>query len=99
MSDVITLIRETYATNEIGVDVADRSFRPVFCEVDSITRQEWFAAANEGISASYVVRTPAVNYDGEKLAEYRGKVYAIYRAYIRSDVAELYLEERAGLEQ
>lgn len=95
---VITLIKQTYKTDSIGQQVPDKLVRTeVFATEASVNRSEWFAAQNAGMSCEYVFQTPSVNYSGEKLAEFEGRRYQIYRAYNRGDITELYLGQRGGL--
>ena len=40
---------------------------------------------------------PNIYYMGEKIVEYNGMRYGIYRTYIAGDDIELYLEEKGGI--
>lgn len=98
MDDVLTLIAETYTVNTIGVRVATESRRTVWAHEKSLTRADWYYGARAGLNPSLVVSTPSVNYSGEKIAEWKGVRYAVYRTYTpeNSDETELYLERRTG---
>lgn len=98
MDDVITLIRETYADDGIKQKIPTETTREVFASVKSVTSTEWRNAGLNGLQSSLVATMPLVNYDGEKLVEWRGTRYAVYRPYFRadSDEIELYLEQRTG---
>ena len=99
MDDLIVLIGETFTQNTIGEQIATETRTEVWAHLNSVSRSEWFAAGKNGLQPAIVAVTPIVNYSGEKLVDYAGKRYAIYRTYFRddSDEIELYLEERAGL--
>ena len=53
---------------------------------------------SEGFENEVMVTVWAFEYQGEKHAEYRGRVYTIYRDYLRSrdDRQELYLGQKAA---
>lgn len=98
MDDVLTLISESFAANNIGVRVATETRRDVLAHEKSLSRADWYYGARAGLNPSLVVSTPSVNYSGEKVAEWKGVRYAIYRTYTpeKSDETELYLERRTG---
>lgn len=98
MDDLITLIGQTYTKDEIGQFLAEETSSQVWAHINSITRSEWASAGQIDLSPSYVASTNAANYAGEKIAQWQGKRYAIYRTYQadNSDYVELYLEEQAG---
>ena len=99
MDDLLTLIAETYEQDDIGQQIPQTSGASVWAHVRSVTRSEWYAGGREGMQPEFVAVTPAVNYNGEKIAVLRGRRYAIYRTYLPddSDEIELYLEERVGV--
>ena len=49
-SRVLTLIRETYETDEIGQRIPIESRRDVFCNLSSISASEWFAGGQSGLN-------------------------------------------------
>lgn len=99
MDDLITLIGEAFAQNAIGEPIATETRVTVWAHINSVSRSEWFAGGKNGLQPAIVAITPIANYSGEKLVDYAGKRYAVYRTYFpdNSDDIELYLEERAGL--
>lgn len=98
MQDVIKLISQVYTFNSIKEQVAHECKRQVFCTIDEVSRAEFFAAGEAGLKPSFVAVVAVVDYRGEKLLEFRGKRYGIYRTYRRSgDYMELYAEEKAGV--
>lgn len=101
MDDMLTLIAERYEQNEIGAYIAQEISHDVWVRLESISRGEWYQAGIAGLQPEVVAITNAANYDGEKLAELRGKRYAIYRTYrlADSDEIELYLAEQVGVRQ
>lgn len=96
-STVITLISETYTTDEYGVERTTRTARTVFAQVDSVTRSEFFEAGRAGLNPEYRFTLFFGDYAGETLVEYAGKTYSVYRTYIgRDDTLELYVERKGG---
>lgn len=96
-SDVIKLIKETHTTDAYGVQRTTTESRDVFCRVSSVTRSEFFQAGRNGLNPEYVFTMFCGDYDGERLLEYQGKQYSIYRTYIAyNDTIELYAERRGG---
>ena len=97
-SDVIELIPVTYPKDANGIQhAAEGDPRAVMCQVDSVTRNEFFEAGRNGLNPEFVFRVFFGNYEGERLVEYRGKRYSIYRTYHgRNDMMELYAERKGG---
>ena len=97
-ADVLTLISESYETDEIGQRLpAEPVSREIFVNGISVSRAEWFAAQNAGLDVEFAFQTPSVNYAGGQTAVYRDKKYVIYRTYERDGVTELYLARRGGV--
>ena len=98
-SDVITLNTTYYTTDAIGQRIAVNVPKQAFCQVDSVSRSEWFEAGRNGIKPQYVFTIFRDEYDGELTLEYKGKAYSIYRTYERKDdKIELYAEARGGVD-
>lgn len=98
MDDVIKLVAKEYVKNLYGVPIESRTYREIFCQIHSITRQEFFDAGRNGLNPAFMFTTAAVNYNGESLLEYQGKTYSIYRTYQvpGTDYMELYVERKGG---
>lgn len=97
MTDVITLISQTYTLDDYGNNVATETMFDVFCEIDSITQSEFYAAANTELNPEYRFRVFFDDYDGQSVLEFDGKRYGIYRTYRSGDYMELYAERKVGL--
>ena len=97
-SDVIELIPVTYTKDTAGIQRATEGEpREVMCQVDSVTRNEFFEGGRNGLNPEFVFRVFFGDYEGERLVEYRGKRYSIYRTYHgRNDMMELYAERKGG---
>lgn len=101
-SSVITLIKKTYTTDAIGQQVAIETSRTVFCDLRSVTRNEWATAGQLGLNPELVAVMFAPDYQGEEIVEItegRSAVrYGVYRTYLdRNEALELYLEKKAGV--
>lgn len=96
-SDVITLVSETYTQNQYGVSVPTIEKADVFCQVNSVTAQEFFEGGRNGLNPEYRFTMFAPDYSGQKTVLYNGKPYGIYRTYLgRDDTIELYAERKGG---
>lgn len=96
-SDVVTLISESVSYDSYGIPTKTTTSRKVFCQVDSVTRSEFFEGGRNGLNPEYRVRMFYADYQGELLVGYKGLTYSIYRVYKgRSDIIELYIERKGG---
>lgn len=96
MTDVLTLISQTYTLDDYGNNVANETKFDVLCEVDSITQSEFYAAANTELNPEYRFRVFFGDYDGQYVVEYDGNRYEIYRTFRSGDYMELYAERKVG---
>ena len=96
MTDVITLIAETITTDDYGREETTETKRTVFCETYSITRSEFYSAADAEISPEYRFNVFFGDYAGERIVEYQGERYAVYRTFRSGDYMELYAERKIG---
>lgn len=98
-SNVIYLVSEEYTQDEIGQYVSTETKRMVFCDVRSITRAEWFEAGRNGMQPSFVFVIFGPDYQDEKIVEYNGSRYGVYRTYaVRNDQLELFVEGKGGID-
>lgn len=74
-----------------------QNYREVFCQVDSVTQSEFFEGGRNGLNPEYRFTMFAPDYQDERIVEYNGRLYAIYRTYQpRTDIIELYAERKGG---
>ena len=98
MYDVLILISQNnITTDQYGREVVTESSRQVFCEVFSVTQSEFYAASDADLKPEYRFNVFFGDYEGEKIVEYKGERYAIYRTYHAGDYMELYVERQAGI--
>lgn len=70
----------------------------VYTKVESVTRAEFYAGGRSGLNPEFKMTIFAGDYQGETVAWYHDKPYAIYRTYHvpGTDYLELYLERKGG---
>ena len=96
-STPIMLLSTTKTQNEYGVWVESPTSRMVFCQVDSVTRAEFFEGGRNGLNPEFRMTMFFGDYNGEKLLSYNGQTYSIYRTYQgKNDTIELYVERKGG---
>lgn len=95
---MINLIAETYTMDELHQQIPTETYRQVYCDVRSIMRSEWYEAGRDGLQPSFVFTVFGPDYEGEKIVEYNGQRYGVYRTFrSRDDEMELYVEAKGGL--
>lgn len=96
-SEVCNLIAVTKTQDDYGVWRTTETSREVFCQVDSVTRAEFFDGGRNGLNPQFRITMFVADYEDESIVEYNGKRYAIYRTYLnRTDTIELYVERKGG---
>lgn len=96
-STPIMLLSTTKEQNAYGVWVESPTSRMVFCQVDSVTRAEFFDGGRNGLNPEYRMTMFFGDYNGEKLLSYNGQTYSVYRTYQgKNDTIELYVERKGG---
>lgn len=96
-SEVITLVSTTQAQNEFGVWTDAQTTKDVFCQVDSVTRAEFFEGGRNGLNPQFRFTVFFGDYSGERTVIYKGNPYSVYRTYQgRNDTLELYVERKGG---
>lgn len=104
MDDVIKLVKTIYTRDAEGNQKPKDIERTVFCQVNSVARSEFYAAAQAGLHPEYIfVLSHFRDYEGEKTIKYTdwlGRDHTLYvtRTYRvpDSDRLELTAEERTG---
>ena len=97
-SSVIYLISETKTQDDNGVWRSSLTKRQVFCNVQSASRTEFFEGGRNGLNPEYQFTMFCGDYKGERMLEYEGEAYAVYRTYrARTDEIELYVERQGGV--
>ena len=98
-SNVVTLVMQKFKQDNIGQMIATETMHNVFCNVRSVSRSEFFAAGQIGLTPDYELTMFLYDYDGEKIAVFENNRYAVYRTYRNdSDYITLYLQRETGVE-
>lgn len=96
-SEQITLLSATKEQDDYGVWHETLTSRTVFCQVNSVTRAEFFDGSRSGLNPEFRMTMFFGDYNDEKTLIYKDKAYAVYRTYIgRNDTIELYVERKGG---
>lgn len=96
-SDVIDLIDQTMAKDDYGVWKATETKKRIYCKVDSVTASEFFDGGRNGLNPEYRMTVFSGDYDGQRVIEYAGLRYGVYRTYkAKNDNIELYVERKGG---
>ncbi len=97
-SEVITLVATTRSQDAYGVWHEAETTHDVFCQVDSVTRSEFFEGGRNGLNPEFRFSLFIGDYNDERVLIFRGKRYGVYRTFFgRNDVVELYAERKGGL--
>lgn len=98
-SDVIALILEKTTQDSLGVIQKTYEKHQVYCAVNSVTANEFFSGGEHGLNPQFQITINRYDYNDEKLIEYNGVRYTVYRTYFaKNDNLELYVEKRKGNE-
>lgn len=82
---IITLISKSRTIDDVGRQKAEETRRDVFARIESVSRDEFFAAGQNGIQPEYRFSVFSAEWNGERECEYNGTRYSIYRTYQPSD--------------
>lgn len=96
-SNVIELVSRQKEQDQNGVWRFTEIKKTVFCQVDSVTRAEFFEGGRNGLNPEYKFTLFFGDYNGEDTVIYNGLAYGVYRTYHgRNDTVELYAERKGG---
>ena len=98
-SNVITLLSYERTQEATGVwRDGEETRRDIFCQVDSVSRAEFFAAGQNGLRPEYRITVFFGDYQGETRLIFEGVTYSVYRTYhARTDELELYVQREVGV--
>ena len=95
----IALLKTTYTQDDLGEWTETSEEVNVFAYVSSVTISEFYQAGLQGMKPEYRFLIWLTEYDNEELLKYDGKVYSVYRTYLRDDGRiELYVTLKKGEE-
>ncbi len=79
----LTLIREI-STGERDKDdnlITTERRRTILCAESTVSRNEFYSAAQAGLEVSANVLVNPIEYQGEEIAKYKGEVYSVIKTY------------------
>lgn len=95
--DKLTLIKEVIEKDDIGQPVSTESEFTLIAEVSSVTQSEFMQGQQDGLSPAYVFKISTFGYSGQRIVEYNGERYSVYRTYQPDEnYIELYTELEVG---
>ena len=90
-------IGTTTTIDSIGQYISNKTEVDVIAQIRDITQSEFTSAGMIGLKPAKEFRVRSWEYCGERLVEYGGVIYSVYRSYLAKDGRmELYTEERTG---
>lgn len=94
----LKLVKQVETLDELNQPQTTETSKTFIVELRSISRAEFFEGRRGGLTPSFSFVISAFDYDGEKLVEYNGNRYAVYRTYeTDDDHVELYCQEEGGI--
>lgn len=88
----------TITRDRRGQVVYNETSVSVVCDVVPVSRDEFFNGAQVGIEPAYQFNINPIEYNGQKIVEYNGRRFSVYRIYETGpDTLELYVEYTAGI--
>ena len=79
----LILIGQVYEEDEWGNQVPVEARKPVLCNVKSISRNEFYAAAQTGLKPEITFVIHGYEYNEEKEVEFEGEKYKVIRTYMK----------------
>lgn|SRR5690625_4038408 len=81
MNDEITLIEVIKGENEIGDPIETEERTTVLCEIESVTRNEFYQAAHYDMNPEIVFVINKYDYNNQTMVEFEGSLYDVIRSY------------------
>lgn len=99
MDDVAYLIKKQETGRDADGNVTmSWTERMVYCKVDSVSRNEFYAAGTDDIKPELdIVVSHRIDYDGENLIRFHGDLFDVIRTYWRGDSVTLTVARHIGI--
>lgn len=96
-TEELTLIKKTFESDSIGNQVEKTEESIVFCEVKSISRTEFYQAAQSGMKPLAAFIIYGFEYDNQEIVKHNNIEYKIIKTYkINENDLELTCEKVIG---
>lgn len=93
----LILIGYTIDYDEIGQEIKKPVEKKILCAIKSVSRNEFYAAAQAGLKPEITFIIHAYEYNGEKEVEFEGEKYKVIRTYMKDfEEMELVCEKVIG---
>ncbi|MBQ1297455.1 MAG: phage head closure protein [Clostridiales bacterium] len=97
LAEKIALITIEYTQDDLGEWVEEQTKTEVFALISSVSMSEFYQAGLQGFKPDFRFAVWMKEYNNEEIVEYNGKIFNVYRTYIRDDGRiELYVNEKKG---
>ena len=94
----LKLITEVRTKNDRGqFATAESASGELFCTVSECSESEWDGAQQRGYDAAYSLNMFISDYAGQRICEWQGRRYEIYRHTLKGDMIALYLGRKVGV--
>ena len=93
MFNVVYLINATVDYDEIGNTLEKEEKRKVYCELKSISQNEFYKSRESKLEVKYCFKMNSFDYLNERFIEYKGNRYKVVRTYTNSDMVEVYVSD------
>jgi len=93
----IKLLKVTETLDSLKQPTTALTARELVAEVRSASQSEYFQGRQAGITPDLTFYLSIFDYDGERILEYDGKQYAIYRTSEYDDGITLYCQIEGGV--
>lgn len=99
MDDIAYLIKEEIrGRDQYGNEILTQTPRMIYCQIQSVTRNEYYAAGTDDIKPELDLRiTHRLDYEGENLVRYNGELYDVIRTFWSGDAVTLTLTKHVGI--
>jgi SPP1 family predicted phage head-tail adaptor len=77
----LTLINLTYFENDMGDSIGTEERSNILCDIASVTRSEYYAAASRGMKPEIVFIVNQYDYNKQSMVEFEGNKYRVIRYY------------------
>lgn len=94
----VYLVSETESLDDLNQPTTIKTKSKKVVEFRSISGSEYFAGRKNNLSPQFSFILSAFDYQGEKIVEYNGETFAVYRTYEPDDDRiEIYCQVEGGV--
>lgn len=94
----VKLLKTVETLDNLNQPTTTTQTKDIVAELRSVSRSEYFQGRQGGLVPDLSFLVSVFDYDGEKIVEYNGTRYAIYRTYEADDnYVELYGQVEGGI--